>query len=96
MNSPNPKRRGPLTWLAARTWRFWGVVVLLPLVLYLGSFGPACWLLRNSDLIPNGLFDAIETVYAPVFFVQYAKGTPYWLKRDIHAYRTLWENVRVP
>jgi hypothetical protein len=40
---PN-KSRGPLLWLAGRSRRFWvGAMVMMPL-LYVGSFGPACWL----------------------------------------------------
>ncbi len=41
------KRRGPLLWLAGRSRRWWIVVaIMLPLslpVLYVASFGPACW-----------------------------------------------------
>jgi hypothetical protein len=37
-------RGGPLYWLKRRSRRFWiAVVVLLP-VLYVASFGPACWI----------------------------------------------------
>ena len=46
-NAPSQKPRGPLTWLAARTWRFWVGLGLL-LTLYVGSFGPVCW--RDSRL----------------------------------------------
>lgn len=42
------KRQGPLLWLSARSWRFWGVVALLP-VLYVASSGPAgMFLIRLS------------------------------------------------
>ena len=39
MDQRPDKRRGPLLWLAGRTWRFWVVAVVLPL-LYVASFGP--------------------------------------------------------
>ena len=48
MDEQPKKRRGPLTWLAARTWRFWVVVVVVLPVLYVGSFGPACRWLAGS------------------------------------------------
>src|SRR5436190_22613631 len=44
MSDQPRKRRGPLTWLAARTWRFWVMVALAQPFVYVGSFGPACWL----------------------------------------------------
>lgn len=43
MDERPTKRRGPLAWLAARTWLFRVGVVLLP-VAYAVSFGPACWI----------------------------------------------------
>lgn len=33
-----------MSWLAARSQMFWVVVAVLAPVLYVGSFGPACWL----------------------------------------------------
>src|SRR5436190_23317650 len=43
MDERPTKRRGPITWLAGRSRRFWiGLAMLLP-VLYVVSFGPACW-----------------------------------------------------
>lgn len=44
IDEPPTKRRGPLGWLVARTWRFWVVAALLMPLLYVGSFGPACWI----------------------------------------------------
>lgn len=43
MDERPAKRHGPLTWLSARTWRFWVwlvVVALLTPVLYVASSGP--------------------------------------------------------
>lgn len=43
MEDPERKRRGPLGWLAGRSRGFWIAAVVLAPVLYVGSFGPACW-----------------------------------------------------
>lgn len=59
MSQSPPKIRGPLTRLADRTWRFWAVVVLFP-VLYVGSFGPAYWWQHSSDS------RIVTIVYAPL------------------------------
>ncbi|MFN0051487.1 MAG: hypothetical protein ACKV0T_04805 [Planctomycetales bacterium] len=58
MNERATKRLGPVLWLASRTRRFWIAVALLLPVLYVGSFGPACWVtarwgfVRAHSLIP--------------------------------------------
>src|SRR5262245_19891274 len=61
MNEPIRKRRGPLLWLAARTWRFRVAVALMP-VLYVASFGPACWL-HSHEWIRR---DSMRLGYAPL------------------------------
>src|SRR5262249_33876522 len=38
-----PKPRGPMTWLAVRTWRFWLMAVIRLRMLYVASLGRACW-----------------------------------------------------
>jgi hypothetical protein len=43
------KPRGPLTWLSARTWRFWLFAAIALPVLYVASFGPACWLASRNQ-----------------------------------------------
>jgi len=44
MADPRPtKRGGPLYWLKRRSRRFWIIAALVP-VLYVASFGPACWI----------------------------------------------------
>jgi hypothetical protein len=44
MDENDRKRRGPLLWLADRPRGFWiATAVMLPVV-YVASFGPACWI----------------------------------------------------
>jgi hypothetical protein len=38
------KQRGPIGWLAARSWRFWIAAAIGLPTLYALSLGPACWL----------------------------------------------------
>ncbi len=42
MHDESKTRGGPLYWLKRRSRRFWFSMFLLP-VLYVASFGPACW-----------------------------------------------------
>lgn len=53
-----PQRFGPLLWLAGRSRRFWVLATTLPM-LYLASFGPACWI--SSSIQPGGQF--VNAVY---------------------------------
>lgn len=47
MDEPERKRQGLLGWLRGRSRRFWiGVAIVLPL-LYVTSFGPACWMVAQ-------------------------------------------------
>src|SRR6478735_1616848 len=64
MDEPERKRRGPLMWLGARTWRFWVVLVAVPF-LYVGSLGPALWLYFNVRL-PAVCVASIELFYLPI------------------------------
>jgi hypothetical protein len=64
MDDRPKKRRGPLLWLAAKSWRFWIVVVLAPL-LYVASFGPACWITSHAGIDGYWLF----CVYAPFIYL---------------------------
>ena|SRR6516164_3779480 len=63
-------RRGPLLWLAARSRRFWLCIGLLQ-VLYVLSFGPACWLIWYIGIAPPQpnppmrAADWIGLLYAP-------------------------------
>jgi len=47
------KRSGPLHWMARRSRRFWVLSLTIPM-LYLASFGPACWISRRIQ--PGGEF----------------------------------------
>lgn len=49
MDRADQRRRGPFLWLAARSRRFLATVFSLP-VLYVSSFGPACWLTAQREL----------------------------------------------
>jgi len=61
MSEPQRKRRGPLLWLADRSLRFWiGVSMTLP-ILYVASFGPACWFGSRS-----GTTILVSRAYVPV------------------------------
>ena len=64
MDQPERKRRGPLTWLADRTWRFWIGVALLP-VLYVASFGPVAWMLSRGWM-PDISEQEFELFYWPI------------------------------
>src|SRR5262245_61702367 len=57
MNELRTKPFGPLTWLAARTWRFWIVVTLLP-VLYVTSLGVVGWMVfhQHVSAVPLAFF----------------------------------------
>jgi len=51
MSERSRKRRGPLLWLGGRSRRFWIVMAVILPVIYVGSFGPACWW---TTLSPTG------------------------------------------
>jgi hypothetical protein len=70
MNSHPNKRRGPLMWLAGRSRRFWIAVALLP-ILYVASFGPACWISSRMNLGNWINFTALPTVYRPLLLAMY-------------------------
>jgi len=66
MDGLSTKRGGPLYWLHRRSRRFWiGVVASLPL-LYVVSFGPACWLLARAELRADE--HLVNTYYSPVIW----------------------------
>jgi hypothetical protein len=68
MSERPTKRRGPLLWLAGRSRRFWIVGALLP-VLYVASFGPACWI---SSRAKYGNLTVLPAVYLPLLEVMWS------------------------
>lgn len=48
MEEKPTKRRGPLSWLAVRSWRFWFVTAIALPLLYIASFGPVCWIIAQA------------------------------------------------
>ena len=92
MEKAPPKRRGLIGWLAARSRRFWGVVLLLP-VLYVASFGPACWLISYVGVgiarpnPPIRAVDWISMAYVPVG--QMALHGPDFVAQSLAWYATL-------
>src|SRR5262245_28459002 len=66
MDERPTKRRGPMTWLAGRSRRFRIGLAMLP-VLYVASFGPACWI--SSRLQPSGRF--VSSAYSPIIPVMF-------------------------
>src|SRR5262249_49414102 len=84
MEARTSKRRGPMSWLAARSWRFWVVVAALMPVFYVVSFGPACWI--EADPIPDGGFERVHhpsVVYWPLGALARRTDLPAtkWLRR---------------
>lgn len=43
-------RIGPLYWLKRRSRRFWIIIVAMLPVLYVASFGPACWIYSHAGI----------------------------------------------
>ncbi len=52
---------GLLYWLSRRSWRFWIIVAALP-ILYVVSFGPACWIASYTGIGRR----AIAIIYYPL------------------------------
>ena len=75
-----------------RLWPWVVAVVIGVPVLYVASFGPACWLLF-SGIIPDGLTRTLSVVYCPLFSVINAADSPYWLKSALYGYAAFWANL---
>lgn len=69
MDKPPTKRRGPLLWLAG-TKRRGRVAIVAVSLLYIASFGPACWITSRVAINPRWLF----TAYAPFIWVLNGNG----------------------
>src|SRR5437762_631139 len=94
MDEPTRKRRGPLTWLAARTWRFWVAVAAMLPVLYVGSFGPAYWWLSQprSSVDPKRAVHNSLSVYWPLGWFALDGSSP----KPIKAALLFWIFVGMP
>ena len=66
-------------WIAA-------LLIGLP-VLYVASFGPACWLLTHRKMVPDTR-NAIETPYVPLFRAR--MGGPPWVKASLDWWIEFW------
>jgi len=100
MNEPERKRRGPIT-LFCESRRFrWGViaVVLLLPVLYVASFGPACWWFTPGSYSAT---PKVPAFYMPIGWLYFHAPHRGWIARALDRYATLlrfdddWE-VLVP
>jgi len=61
MDERSKTRGGPLCWVGRRSKRFWIGVAAMP-ILYVASFGPACWIAGRT-----GVGDStVSTMYAPL------------------------------
>jgi hypothetical protein len=63
MDQRSTRRGGPLYWLGRRSRRFWIATgeLLLP-VLYIASFGPACWLIDRNIISEQ----PTRAIYRPI------------------------------
>jgi hypothetical protein len=88
MSDRPQKRRGPLLWLADRSRRFW-IGVALVSVLYVASFGPACWFLASHrrDVGPP----IAGRLFWPVGWI--ANNGPHSTRRMIEWYATRRHDV---
>lgn len=81
MNEEPTKRRGPLLWLAARTWRFWFVSVALP-SLYIAMLPPMSWVLYQ-DWFPEKThrYAVLDAYFVPTrWFVSHSPDPiPNWI-----------------
>ena len=75
----DPKKPGMAFWAT--------VVVVVVLVAYPLSFGPACWILTHVELWPDTR-NAIEAPYAPLFRIR--TGGPEWVRPPLDWYVSFW------
>jgi hypothetical protein len=95
MNERQTRRRGPLLWLAGKTWRWWAVMLLLLPVPYIVSFGPVCWWFKEIKIEANDVeVNIAPTLYWPLGWL--AENGPEPLPDAINWYGTLgvyWVHV---
>ena len=77
------KRRGPITLLCENRRFRWTIIaaVLVP-VLYVGSFGPACWIMSRSTASND-----VPKAYLPMGWLIY--NSPKWVENLLRAYARL-------
>ena len=64
MSEPERKRRGPITlFCESRRFRRAVLALVLPPILYIMSFGPACWITSHTGRGAN----VVSIVYQPLF-----------------------------
>ena len=68
---------------------FWATVVVVLLLAYPVSFGPATWLYDNGG-IPASAEGALEDFYEPVIWARDDDASPRWLRRSVNWYEALW------
>lgn len=87
--------RGPITWLASRSKRFWLSVASVP-VLYVVSYGPACWIV-SRNVVGISVF---RVLYYPIAMLSYwselAGGTPRPIRKAIRESIYWYGNLFVP
>ena len=81
------RRGGPLYWIARRPRRFWIIMAVVLPVLYVASFGPACWWFHRSGWGGIGGYEQIRIApkfYWPIGWT--AKHSPMPIQRAIFWY----------
>jgi hypothetical protein len=95
MNEPK-KRRGPILWLAERSWRFWTVVAIALVLLYPLSSGPAATIILNygpineEPLLSDWSAHVITNLYKPLRLIAGRPSQTNQLRRAWWWYLTLW------
>ena len=67
---------------------FWATVVVVVVLLYVTSFGPARWILPHTDL-PEWTCETICALYRPVIWIE--KHGPAPIRNAVSWYAMLWE-----
>ncbi len=78
-----------MSWLAARSWRFWTTFASLLPVVYAASLGPT--LLLDLDGMPDWERDAFATFYEPLEWC--VNRTPDWLGIWYGRYLNFWRGL---
>ena len=73
---------------------FWATVLLVGVLVYVASFGPAIWVIDHDDLPAAWAVDAFEIVYRPILWLEDNGPTP--ISNAIDWYLELWRTSRQP